>query len=116
MSAPTVTRRLLVAATGLGGAGLVAGGVTGGLALRKRSDLKTECRGEVCASASDKKISTYHMYGTVSAIGLGVGVAGLGTGLLLLLTEPEAEDHASSGVRVRPLLGLGLLGAEGTFQ
>lgn len=103
-------------AFGLGGAGLVAGGVTGGLALRVRSDLKSACHGEICSSASDKKIGKYHMYGTISAIGLGVGVAGLGTGLLLLLTEPEAEDHASAGLRVRPLLGLGVLGAEGTFQ
>ena len=79
-------------------------------------DLKSACHGEICSSASDKKIGKYHMYGTISAIGLGVGVAGLGTGLLLLLTEPEAEDHASAGLRVRPLLGLGVLGAEGTFQ
>jgi hypothetical protein len=102
-------------AFGLGGAGVVAGGVTGGLALRKRSDLKAECRGELCPSSSSKKISTYHLYGTVSPIAFGVGVVGLGTGLVLLLTEPNAEDHASAGPSVRPLLGLGLLGAEGTF-
>lgn len=78
--------------------------------------MKSECHGEICASASDKKIDKYHLYGTVSAIGFGVGLAGVGTGLLLLLTEPESEDHASAGVRVRPLVGLGVLGAEGTFQ
>src|SRR6188768_4110403 len=43
-------------AFGVGGAGVVAGGVTGGLALRKRSDLKSECRGEVCPPSSAKKI------------------------------------------------------------
>jgi hypothetical protein len=43
-------------------------------------------------------------------------VAGLGTGLALLLTEPKAEDTARAGLTVRPLLGLGTLGAEGTFQ
>jgi hypothetical protein len=101
---------------GLGGAGLVAGGVTGGLALRKRADLKSECRGDACLPASAHKISTYHLYGTVSGISLGVGVAGLGAGLLLLLTEPKAEETARASLTVRPLLGLGVLGAEGTFQ
>jgi hypothetical protein len=43
-------------------------------------------------------------------------VAGLGAGLVLLLTEPEGEDTASASLTVRPLLGLGVLGAEGTFQ
>lgn len=103
-------------AFGLGGAGVVAGGVTGGLFLRKRSDLKSECHGEVCGSPSAKKISTYHLYGTISPIAFGVGVLGLGTGLVLLLTEPKAEESASAGFSVRPLLGFGALGAEGSFQ
>ena len=100
---------------GLGSAGFVAGAVTGGLALRKRSDLSAECVGELCRSSSKKKISTYHLYGTVSAASLAVGVAGLGAGLVLLLTEPKAEDSASAGLTVRPLLSFGVLGAEGTF-
>jgi PEGA domain-containing protein len=102
-------------ALGLGGAGVAAGGVTGGLALRKRSELQDECIGESCRSSSRKKISTYHTYGTTSGIALGVGVAGLGTGLLLLFTEPTSED-TGRGFTVRPLIGLGTLGAEGSFQ
>jgi len=102
-------------AFGVGGASIVAGGVTGGLALRKRSDLKSECHGEICGSASAKKISTYHLYGTVSPIAFGLGAVGLTTGLVLLLTEPDTEDHAESRPQVRPLVGLGLVGAEGTF-
>jgi len=101
---------------GLGGAGLVAGGVTGGLALRKRSDLKSECRGDACLPASSKKISTYRTYGTVSGVSLAVGVAGLGAGLVLLFTEPKAEETAAASLSVRPLVGLGVVGAEGTFQ
>ena len=101
---------------GLGGAGLAVSGVTGGLWLRKRSDLKDECRGDACLPSSEHKISTYHLYGTVSGISLGVGVAGLGAGLLLLLTEPKTEETARASLTVHPLLGLGVLGAEGTFQ
>jgi hypothetical protein len=111
------TRRIVsYVVLGVGAAGVVAGSVTGGLALRKRSALKAECLGELCRSSSQQKIDTYHLYGTVSAVTLAVGVAGLGTGLALLLTEPKAEDTARAGLTVRPLLGLGTLGAEGTFQ
>lgn len=95
---------------------MVAGGVTGGLALRKRSDLKGECRGELCPSSSSKKVDTYHLYGTISGASLAFGVAGLSAGLILLLTEPKSEDTARAGLTVHPLLGLGVLGAEGTFQ
>jgi hypothetical protein len=110
-------------ALGVGGASLIAGGVTGGLALRKKSTLEDECVDGFCRSSSQKKIDTYHTYGTVSAITLGVGVVGLGTGLVLLLTEPKADADSASRRRttarrttVRPLLGLGMLGAEGTFE
>jgi hypothetical protein len=99
----------------VGGAGVVGGGVMGGLALRKHSQLASECRGDACRSSSQAKISTYHTYGTVSAVALAVGVASAGTGLVLLLTEPKAEDTASAGLAVHPLLGLGVVGAEGTF-
>jgi hypothetical protein len=101
---------------GVGGAGLLASGVTGAMALKKRSDLRSECVDGKCRSSSAKKISTYHTYGTTSAAALGVGVLGVGVGLVLLLTEPKPEPSADTALRVRPLLGFGVVGAEGTFQ
>ena len=114
----TPARRILsYVALGVGGAGLITGGVTGGMFFKKRADLKSECLANgKCPPTSAKKISTYHTYSTISAAALGVGVLGAGTGLVLLLTEPKQEPPPSAGVSVRPLLGLGLLGAEGTFQ
>jgi hypothetical protein len=100
---------------GVGGAGLLAGGITGAMALKKRADLRSECRDSLCPSSSSKKISTYHTYGTVSAATLAVGVVGIGTGVVLLLTEPKQDEQADA-LRVRPLVGLGVIGAEGTFQ
>jgi hypothetical protein len=115
--ASSSTRRVLTyVAFGVGGAGLVAGGITGSLALRKRSDLKDECLNDRCAPSSQKKIDTYHTFGTVSGVTLSLGVAGVGAGLVLLLTEPKPSDAASTALSVRPLLGLGVVGAEGTFQ
>jgi hypothetical protein len=111
------TRRILsYVAFGVGGVGLVTGGITGSLALRKRSDLKSDCIGSRCPSSSQKKIDRYHTYGTISGIGLGLGIAGLGAGLVLLLTEPKAEETGGAGFQVRPLVGLGALGAEGRFE
>lgn len=113
----TETRRIIsYVALGLGGAGLVTGGITGALALRKRSDLKSDCIHNLCPSSSKKRIESYHRYGTISGIGLGVGLAGLGAGLALFFTEPQSEETASTGLHVRPLVGLGLLGAEGSFE
>jgi hypothetical protein len=100
---------------GIGGAGFVVGGVAGGLFFRKRSVLADECRGEACLPAAQKRIDRYHVYGTVSMVGVGVGVAAFGTGLVLLLTEPRQSEKVAGTVRVRPLVGLGAVGAEGTF-
>lgn len=102
---------------GVGGVALVAGGVFTGLAYKKHGELDDECnRDGKCLGPSQKKIDTYHLYGTASAVGLGVGAAGLGAGLLLLLTEPKSTDTARAGVSVRPLVGVNLIGAEGSFQ
>jgi hypothetical protein len=113
------TRRIMTyVAFGVGAAGIVTGGVTGGLWLHKRADLADECdEDRKCDRPSSKKIQTYRTFGTASGVGTVVGVAGLGAGLVLLLTEPKTEETSRSAkLRVRPLLGLGVLGAEGTFE
>jgi hypothetical protein len=114
----TPARRVLTyVAFSVGGAGLITSGVAGGMFLKKRSDLNSECNeNRECPSASAKRISTYRTYGTVSAAALGVGVLGAGAGLVLLLTEPKQETPPSAGLSIRPLVGLGSFGAEGTFQ
>ena len=110
-------RAFAYVALSVGGAGLAAGGITGALALRKRAQLEDRCldNGD-CPASQSKRISTYHVYGTLSGASLAVGVAGLGTGLVLLLTEPKSKDMARAGLRVRPLWGFGTIGAEGSFQ
>ena len=50
------TRRVLsYVAFGVGGAGLVAGGITGSLALRKRADLKSDCIDGVCPCHRERR-------------------------------------------------------------
>ncbi len=111
------TRRTLsYVAFGVGGAALVTGGVFGGLAYKKHGDLDDECIDGKCPSSSAKKRDTYYLYATTSTIGVAVGAAGLGAGLVLLLTEPKTTETAGGRLRVRPLIGLGVLGAQGSFQ
>lgn len=109
-------RTLTYVAFGVGGVGLVAGGVTGVLALRKRSDLKEQCVNDLCPSSSQKLITKYHTYGTISGVAFGASLLGLGAGVALLLTEPHAKPAPQTGLVVRPLVGLGMVGAEGSFQ
>lgn len=112
------TRRVLTyVAFGVGGAGLVAGGITGALFLRKKADLNDECLDtRACRSASKNKIDTYNSFGTATGVSLAIGVVGLGAGLALVLTEPKKTERASATWTLRPLLGLGVVGAEGSFQ
>jgi hypothetical protein len=112
------TRRVLTyVALGVGGASFVAGGVTGALFLGERADLIDECRADgKCPPGSQSKVNAYNTFGYVSGVTLAVGVAGLGAGLALLLTEPPLAPKRRAALEVRPLLGLGLVGAEGTFQ
>jgi hypothetical protein len=106
-------RTLAYVALGVGGAGLLAGGITGGVALSYRSDLnKTPA-----AQRKQSTIDSYHLFGTISTVGFAVGAAGAVTGLVLWLTAPKAESAkgANNGFGVQPYLGLGTVGAVGVF-
>jgi len=119
-SSGSVLRPVAIGAFALGGAGLVMGAVTGGLALGKQSTLKSECPGGVCSTATAQSdASGYHTMETLSTVGFIVGGVGLGGGLVLLLLAPKSEAKtppaAPTAVTVQPYLGFGSVGATGTF-
>jgi hypothetical protein len=99
-------------ALGVGGAGLVLGAVTGGLAIGKHGDLATSCKNG-CPTDKLDELSSYHTLGTLSTVGFIVGGAGAVAGTILLLTLPAKKPAEEP--RVTPVLGLGYLGAKGTF-
>ena len=90
-------------AGGVGVAGLILGGVMGGLALGKKSDIQKNCnfpddpRG--CNDTGLADVSSARTMGTVSTIGFSIGGVGVVTAVVLLLTEPKRVT-ASRGVRV----------------
>jgi hypothetical protein len=102
---------------GVGAAGLVVGGMTGGLALGKHSDISKQCPGGSCpsnaGSALRGNVDALHTLATASDAAFGVGGVLAAAGLVLVLTAPKA--NRTSGA-IRPVVGLGFVGAEGTFQ
>ena len=110
-------------ALGVGGAGLVVGGVTGFLALGKKSDLKG-CVDTKCPSNQQDTLDGAKSMATVSTVGFAVGFVGVGLGVVLLLTgnnsasasaSKSAPKLAKQGVSVQPWIGTQSAGLSGTF-
>jgi hypothetical protein len=121
---------------GAGGAGLIAGSVTGLLSMSKTSSLKTECPKNVCTTSQSR--SDYNSAGSLATISdIGFVVAGVGAALAvttLLIghdastapgqstpgegqptsTGPEAPA-SKSHLRIVPWIGLGSAGVVGVF-
>ncbi|MEM9695900.1 MAG: hypothetical protein AAGA56_25375 [Myxococcota bacterium] len=100
---------------GLAGAGLVVGGVTGGLALGKASDLDEVCDDQnLCPSDAESTRDDGELLAHVSTAGF--AVAGVGAVLavvgLFLPAGPE-EDTGESSAQL--LVGPGFIGARGRF-
>lgn len=98
---------------GVGGAGLVLGAVTGGLALGKHSTLKNECPGGVCGPNASSDLSSYHTMGTLSTVGFIVGGVGAVAGAVLLFVGPKSSPKSSAWVM--PFVGPGSAGVVGRF-
>jgi len=103
-------------AFGVSGAGFVFGGVTGALALGKRSDLSKACNSDhACQSSQRDEVSSYHTLGTLSGVGFALGVAGAGTGVALWLLNRDSAPAPAQGLVVHPYVGVGSVGAVGSF-
>ena len=100
---------------GLGGAGLIAGAVTGGIALGKHGDLAKICGagGNSCPSSAQSTIDTYNTMGTVSTVSFIVAGVALAAGLTMVLLAPSSKK--SNAAFIQPYVGLGSVGAFGQF-
>ena len=113
---------LAYVALGIGGAGLVVGGITGFLALGKKSDLKN-CVDTRCPSSQQDTLDGAKSMATISTVGFAVGAVGVGVGVVLLLTGggngnaslASSKQLAHSGVHIEPWLGVESAGLNGTF-
>jgi hypothetical protein len=105
---PPKYRTPALIALGVGGAGLVFGGVTGGLALTKNSELKDICEDKRCAPSASDTVDSYNLYRNMAVIGLAVGAAGAAAGATLLFLDSRERQ-------VGMVFGPGYVGATGRF-
>jgi hypothetical protein len=112
-------KNLAYVALAAGGAGLVVGGVTGGLALGKHSSLanSSNCRGDVCLASERDAVNSLATLRTVSSIGFIAGGVVATTGLVLLLTgKSENAGAATRAPRIALRLGPQGVSLAGAFQ
>jgi hypothetical protein len=100
-------------AFGVGGASLIVGGVAGGLAIAKHSQLSDSCSGTSCPPSQQATLDSYHRLGTISDVGFIVGGIGVAAGVILLVTQPK--DTAASTAKWSPYIGVGSAGVSGVF-
>jgi len=116
--------RLTWVAFSLGGAGIVAGAVTGMLALSFGSEALASCEprstiggnaGPRCLTPVMSKYETALMLGKVSPAAFAVGVAGLGAGIGLFLTSSNGTKGPPNSGQFVLKLAPAWIGMEGTF-
>jgi hypothetical protein len=120
-TSPKKSNTLAYVALGVGGAGLLVGGVTGFLALGKKSDLDG-CQDKRCPSSQESTLDSAKGLATVSTVGFAVGFVGVGAGIVLLLTGNSSSSAstatpklAQQGVKVEPWFSGNSAGLNGTF-
>ena len=118
-------RPLPIAGFALAGVGLIAGSVTGAIAISKASSAKQEClAGGLCPPVTHDGIRSGRKMATVSNISFavaGVGAAVAIVGILLPTSGGKHADEAAPTARgkllptVTPFVGVGSAGLTGTF-
>jgi hypothetical protein len=86
---------------GVGSAGLVIGGITGFMAMGKKSDLDDACLDRKCGPEQHSDVDSYDRQRLFSSLGFGIGLVGMAAGITLLATAPSNEPGVSAKVGPR---------------
>lgn len=99
---------------GVGVAGLVLGGVFGGLAMSSKSELQKLCPNNACPAGNggQDKLASAKTKGLISTVGFSVGGAALATGVVLfvLSTRGSAPKQDERKATLVPAVGPGFAG------
>ena len=111
------TTTLAIVAFGVGGAGLILGGVTGGMAASRIQDIddRDVCRDNECPLSMRDEVDEYNTLRTLSTVGFGVGIGATAAGAALLLAAPKTQTAAGT-FRVAPWFGPGAAGFVGELR
>jgi hypothetical protein len=99
-------------AFGVGAAGLVTGGIAGGLAFAKASDAKSGCQGSVCQQSAKGPADSAKSLATLSDVGFAIGAAGALAGVAVWIWTPTGHPASAVGVAVGPAT----VSLEGRFE
>jgi hypothetical protein len=111
-SSASTTRTLAYFAGGIGVGGLVAGAVTGFLALHDKGVVDDNCPMRRCNAAGRDALESARASATVSTIGFSVGLAGtVGAVVLWVASSDKPKSSSDAKVTVRPLFFAGDRGA-----
>jgi hypothetical protein len=100
------SRTGMYVAGGVGVLGFVVGGVTGGIALSKKSTVNDQCVNLVCSHEGKQAADSAKSMALVSTIGFGVGLAGVAVAAILYATSSPAPQTTAAW-RFEPVLGPG---------
>lgn len=111
---------LVFAGFGVGAAGLIAGAVTGGLALSKAKDVHEVCPDNKCLYDNDRAQiqadnDTAHVLANVSNVSLALGVVGVGVGIVGIFLSGGDKKPEPQAAALRVNVGVGYLGLGGAF-
>jgi len=88
---------------GVGGAGLILGAITGGLALGDHSDIANGCPDpKNCPASMQGKIDSYHTMGTLSTIGFVAGGVLAVAGIVMWVLAPSAKKTEKAAAWITP--------------
>ncbi|MBN2192428.1 MAG: hypothetical protein JW751_06395 [Polyangiaceae bacterium] len=107
---------------GAGSAGVIVGGIFGGRAMSKRSQLDADCESKGCPESSQDDIDAMKTSATLSTVGFGAGLGMAVLGAVLVVTsrprgtpnEPAAEQGGRAP-SVRGFVGFDGVGLRGQF-
>jgi hypothetical protein len=109
---------VFIAGVGVAGAGLIAGAITGGIAMGKASSARNECGPSLmCPTAKDySDVTSGRTFGNVSTVSFIVAGVGAVVGVIGFIISPhDHEQSAAKSGAVGPSIGLGGPGLQGTF-
>lgn len=102
---------------GVGGVGIVAGSITGIMAIGAKSDL--DCPQNRCVGKEGDDLEGAKTIATVSTIGFAVGIPAAAVGVVLLVTGGSKSESGKldkpKGFSAKPYFGFSEAGVVGTF-
>jgi hypothetical protein len=85
---------------GVGVAGILVGGISGGLVLAKKAVVDEHCKGTACDAEGQRAVESGRTLGWVSTIALGIGVVGVATSIVLFATQSSSAFVKAARVLV----------------